>query len=78
MGRRIHPPQTHPAQQAFSEAFDGARDRIIRKGIARRDVTAFVAQRLGVSRRTLYRWRDGVTSAPPDAVSTLRAMGDAR
>jgi hypothetical protein len=78
MGRRIHPPQTHPAQQAFSEAYAVARDRIIRKGTARRDVTAFVAQRLGVSRRTLYRWRDGVTSAPADAVDALRTLEDAR
>ncbi len=76
MGRRIHPPQTHPAQQAFAEAFAVARDRIILDGGLRKDVTTLVAQRLGVSRRTLYRWRDGVTSAPADAVETLRSLKD--
>ena len=75
MGRRLHPPQEHPTRERFMGAFSRARDHLITTGVMRRDITQLLARRLGVTRRTVYRWRDGVTSAPPDAMETLERMG---
>lgn len=55
-------------------AFTKARDHLITTGIMRRDITQHVAKHLGVTRRTVYRWRDGDTSAPSDAIEALERM----
>lgn len=55
-------------------AFSRARDHLITAGVMRRDITQHVARQLGVTRRTVYRWRDGVTAAPADAVDALERM----
>ena len=56
-------------------AFERARNHLITTGVMRRDVTQIVARCLGVTRRTVYRWRDGVTPAPADVADALDRMG---
>ena len=74
MGKRLHPPDDSPARQTFVEAFTVAQLALIRTGIPRRNVKAEVAKRLGVSRRSVYRWLDGRVMPPLDAARELRAL----
>ena len=55
-------------------AFTRVRDHLITTGVMRREITRYVARQLGVTRRTVYRWRDGVTAAPGDVIETLERM----